>query len=133
MKENSYLSNHSDDDVIAFKESNLIKLSVFKKAIINFFEKEAIESYIYDHLQINHNINVDRSVNFNDDENKLYEYQNKWLGEGVYCEVLQLGAKNWQKGKIKIRVSVEFCPDESKESESSLDDIRQAIENSNQK
>lgn len=40
---------------------------------------------------------------------------------GVSCEVLRPGA-NWQKGKVRIRL--EFCPDEP---ESPLDDIRQTI------
>ena len=133
MKENSYLSNHSDDDVIAFTESNLIKAGIFKKAIACLFKTNSIESLIYDYLQSHHNIKINRSVNISNNESKQYTYYNKWLEEGVYCEVLRLGAKNWQKGKIKIRVSVEFCPDELKESESSLDDIRQAIENSNKK
>lgn len=40
----------------------------------------------------------------------------------IDCEVLRLGAKGWQKGKV--RISLEFCPDLP---ESPLDDIRQAI------
>ena len=40
---------------------------------------------------------------------------------GLSCEVLRPGA-NWQKGKVRIRL--EFCPDEP---ESPLDDIRQTI------
>lgn len=50
-----------------------------------------------------------------------------WVTEGVDCELLQLGAKNWRKGKIRIKVELEFCPDESEEiqSESPLDELRQ--------
>jgi len=63
-----------------------------------------------------------------------------WFEEGIDCEILKLGAKDWQKGKIKIRVSLEFCPNEpdveetigSNQSEfnkpeSPLDDIRQMM------
>jgi len=63
-----------------------------------------------------------------------------WFEEGIDCEVLKLGAKDWQKGKIKIRVSLEFCPNEPdveetsanrqpeiSKSESPLDDIRQMM------
>ena len=46
---------------------------------------------------------------------------NKWLIEGMSCEVLSPG-KGWRKGKIKI--GLVFCPDEV---ESPLDDIRQQI------
>lgn len=42
--------------------------------------------------------------------------------EGLPCEVLKL-CSNWQKGKIKIRL--EFCPDEPI---SPLDDIRQSLQ-----
>lgn len=31
------------------------------------------------------------------------------FAEGVNCEVLRLGAKAWQKGKM--RILLEFCPD----------------------
>ncbi|HYW17989.1 MAG TPA: KGK domain-containing protein [Nodularia sp. (in: cyanobacteria)] len=43
-------------------------------------------------------------------------------GSGLNCEVLKLGAMKWQTGKI--RISLEFCPDEP---ESALDDIRQQL------
>ena len=32
--------------------------------------------------------------------------------EGVECKVLKYGAKEWQSGKVKLKVTVEFCPDE---------------------
>ncbi|MGC1393662.1 MAG: KGK domain-containing protein [Coleofasciculaceae cyanobacterium] len=44
------------------------------------------------------------------------------LGEGFPCEVLK-PCSNWQKGKIKLRL--EFCPDEPI---SPLDDIRQSLQ-----
>ena len=42
--------------------------------------------------------------------------------KGVDAEVLRLGAKDWQKGKV--RITLEFCPDEP---ESPLEDIRQRL------
>ncbi|OKH33930.1 hypothetical protein NIES2119_21795 [[Phormidium ambiguum] IAM M-71] len=36
----------------------------------------------------------------------------KWFYTGIDCERLKPGTKNWQKGKVRIRVSLEFCPDE---------------------
>ncbi|MFB6276777.1 MAG: KGK domain-containing protein [Halothece sp.] len=47
----------------------------------------------------------------------------KFTGKGIPCHVLQPG-QNWKKGKI--RIAIEFIPDES---ESPLDDVRQ--DNSN--
>jgi hypothetical protein len=45
-----------------------------------------------------------------------------WLSQGVDCEILKPG-KSWQKGKVRIRISLEFCPDDPVGSP--LDDIRQ--------
>lgn len=63
-----------------------------------------------------------------------------WFAEGVECEVLSPG-KDWRKGKV--RVSLEFIPDEpeveeelendeptNNESESMLDDLRRRIQQS---
>ena len=66
------------------------------------------------------------------------ENLNRQLGEGVDCETLKFRANGWQKGKVRIRVSLEFCPDEPEveetsasneiaQPESSLDDLRQMI------
>lgn len=64
-----------------------------------------------------------------------------WLVEGVECEVLKIGSPGWQKGKVKLRVTLEFYPDEppldcpensiSTPSDSPLDDIRQLINEGN--
>jgi len=51
------------------------------------------------------------------------EKKENFVGEGTDCHVLQPG-QNWKKGKI--RIAIEFIPDES---ESPLDDVRQ--DNSN--
>jgi hypothetical protein len=45
--------------------------------------------------------------------------------EGIECEVLRLGAKEWHKGKL--RINLEFCPKQPSEPESPLDDIRQTL------
>lgn len=36
----------------------------------------------------------------------------KMLEQGMDDEVLRLGANVWQKGKVKIKVTLEFRPDE---------------------
>lgn len=70
--------------------------------------------------------------------NRTNENIEKWLGEGVDCATLKFGAKGWQKGKVRIKISMEFCPDEPEieetpateeipQPESPLDDLRQLI------
>lgn len=76
-----------------------------------------------------------------------YFYE-KWFGEGIDCEILRVGAQGWKKGKIKLKlnVTIEFCPDEpeveelpenneseTSQPESPLDDLRrQLLNNENQ-
>jgi KGK domain len=57
-----------------------------------------------------------------DDENSYYQDRKRWLTEGLECEILKLGDRQWQKGKLRVNVTLEFCPDGI---ESPLDDIRQ--------
>jgi len=66
-----------------------------------------------------------------------------WIQGGAPCEILEPG-KNWQKGRVRVKISLEFCPDEtqvlpkeldnnsnknlaSQSPDSSLDDIRSII------
>ena len=82
---------------------------------------------------------------------KIYSSNLIWKSTTIDCEILRLGSKNWQKGKLRIQVSLEraavanyppssqnmeiqhvyleFCSDEPEISqpESPLDDIRQMI------
>lgn len=57
------------------------------------------------------------------------------------CQILRIGGKSWEKGKIKIKMSIsphnkysnyvdlEFCPHEPETGESPLDDLRQSLNN----
>ncbi len=66
------------------------------------------------------------------------ELKNNLFAQGIDCEALRFGQKSWQKGKVRIKVLVEFSPDEPEveatqasneinEPESPLDDLRQMI------
>jgi len=52
------------------------------------------------------------------------------------CQLLKIGSKGWEKGKVKIqviykhaiKVSLEFSPDEPPQPESPLDDLRELPE-----
>lgn len=64
---------------------------------------------------------------------RIPEIWEDWSIQGVDCEVLKLGARSWRKGKLKIKVSLEFCPDEpdiaeiSASNQSELDVLRKAM------
>jgi hypothetical protein len=63
----------------------------------------------------------------------------RWFNNGIDCEILNLGAKNWKKGRVKIKISVEFYVEEETDSsnkevsepESPLDDLRQMLNQEN--
>ena len=68
----------------------------------------------------------------------------EWFGQGVRCEILKPGNKSWKKGKVRINISFEFCPDEPEieeiiqsndveinQAESPLDDIRRIMNKDN--
>ncbi len=119
MHENSFLPNYGDDDVCSPYENEMFKVGRLRETIKGAFIG-SIQQALNDVL-------MKAGLKFYTDKN--------WLGDGVDCEILKIGAKGWQKGKIKIRVSVEFCPDEPEieeapqitEPESPLDDIRRMI------
>ena len=46
---------------------------------------------------------------------------------GTVCEILCPGKPGWQKGKVRIGVYLEFCPDEPEQTQDSLEGIRQSL------
>ncbi|XWK88200.1 MAG: KGK domain-containing protein [Phormidium sp.] len=58
--------------------------------------------------------------------NEEDKIRKKWEIEGVRCEVLKPGG-DWQKGKVRMKITLEFCPDEPTQPPSPLDDLRKQI------
>lgn len=62
-----------------------------------------------------------------------------WFQDGIDCEILTLGSQSWKKGRVKIKISVEFYVDDEEiqttnsnnseitEPDSPLDDLRRMI------
>lgn len=113
MEYNSYLQKCNDDDVMSFNDT-LCKVRKFRSAVNHAFTDPH---------------RVKDSLSFAFSEYSVPISASSLLNEGIDCEVLNLGAKTWQKGKIKIKVTVEFCPNEPAtiQLESPLDDIRQIV------
>ncbi|PSF33603.1 hypothetical protein C7H19_19630 [Aphanothece hegewaldii CCALA 016] len=132
MENNQYLSNFSDDDVVEFEENNIRKLGNIKLLLKHFFEKkEWAEQRLREHLERN-SINIKEKFTIQNSNAQEIECYNYWFAQGVECSILQLGSQKWVKGKIKIKITVDFYPDEtiknsSLESPSILDDLRQTI------
>ncbi|MHC5719254.1 MAG: KGK domain-containing protein [Nostoc sp.] len=66
-----------------------------------------------------------------------------WFQKGIDCEILTLGSQSWKKGKVKLKICVEFYVDEEDvqitnsnnseitEPDSPLDDLRRMINEEN--
>ncbi|MDJ0735243.1 MAG: KGK domain-containing protein [Nostocaceae cyanobacterium] len=65
----------------------------------------------------------------------IFRDRMEWLQKGMPCEILRTDGKGWKKGKIRIKVTLEFSPDEPEieespvinETESPLDELRRQI------
>lgn len=56
----------------------------------------------------------------------------KEILEGVECEAMRLNRPGWQKGKVRVcKIELEFCPDQPDDRDSSLDQIRSSLSDSN--
>ena len=117
MEDNSYLPEYGNDDVLCLESGKLFKVGKFREAVKSAFtDEKKVPSWLSSELS-QEGVEVNRS-----DTKKMWE-------QGIDGEVLRIGSKGWQKGKIRIRISVEFCPDEPEitQPESPLDDIHQRI------
>jgi len=105
-----YLSQCDPKDVISFKSEKWMSISKIKNIITEGFRTQGITS-------------VTSCVS----ENSIFNNIKVWFHQGEYCEILRANSKGWQKGKIKINITLEFIPDEPEEAKSLLDDVRQEI------
>lgn len=136
MQKHIFLENYGNDDVFSF-ESTIFKVGrlreIMRSSVVPKLESALQELCKTHTLQIN-------TMKYNPQSRNSWEQQ--WFHDGIDCETLKIGAKGWQKGKIKIRVILEFCPDEpeveqtpqNNESEisppeSPLDDLRRQLLN----
>lgn len=116
------LKDEDKDGVIAFRQS-MFKLSDFLTTIKQAFQSKGLE-------ELANKLSNRGGVPVWKDNKHL------WLGDGIEAEILRLNGKGWQKGKIRIKLTLEFCPDEPElketaaantEPESPLDDLRRMI------
>lgn len=117
MEYNYYLQNCSNDDVIQFSNA-IYKIGQLKTAMeLAINNQNKLPNTLFYTLQ-------EQGVKL---ENLLATQ--KFLVDGLDAEALKIGAKGWQKGKIRVRVTLEFEPDEpeTNKPESPLDDLRRMM------
>lgn len=140
MENNYYLQDCNDDDVLSFGEDTY-KVGKFKKAINGAFGNN-LGYQLNEQLRSYHGIKIDGSILTPQWVDEPYA---RWFGDGIDCEILNLGSTSWKKGKVRIKVSVEFYVEEQEDSqtigsdaleisppESPLDDLRQMMNKENQ-
>ena len=118
MENNSFFPNHGDDVVVSFS-SFTHKIGKFKSALTNVFrDNNDVANTISQNLR-----------------STLGTLDCTWFDKGIDCELLGPGYQSWQKGKLRIKITVAFEPDEpfvtqimaSNQTESPLDDIRRTF------
>ncbi|MBW4547236.1 MAG: hypothetical protein KME25_22780 [Symplocastrum torsivum CPER-KK1] len=138
MEEKFSLQNCDEDDVLLFGDDTF-KVSKFRRAVNAAFGNN-LGDQLNRQLSSYHGIKIDNAILAPKGVNEPYA---RWFTDGIDCEMLQLGSKSWQKGKVRIKVSVEFYVEEDSEQqliesseielpESPLDDLRQMMNQENQ-
>ncbi len=108
MKDHSYLQDFDEEDLISFEN----KEKIFRISKLNNNCRQSIEN------------NGEAAQGFYSTLSKSIIASQQWMTQGVECETLRLGEKQWTKGRIKVRVIVEFEPDEEAMPLSELDAFR---------
>jgi hypothetical protein len=104
----------SANDVMSFNGFT-IKCSDFQSILESIAENQYFARSFHDYLK-------EHSVNISNESRDIW-------GHGVECETLKLGDPAWRDGKVKLRLCLEFIPNESAKPtesvDSPLDEIRQ--------
>jgi KGK domain len=136
----NYETLDGDDDVLLLGQATFT-VRRFKELAASKFNKIVVQTYVAEKNQhLKAIIDWMRELCI-DEETKIIGGDINWNSpkEGIDCQVLKIGSKGWEKGKVQIEVnkniksgktqtSLKFCADEPLEQKSPLDDIRQSEE-----
>ncbi len=138
MEEGLSCLEHNDDDVVEFGKTS-VRIGTLIKSIEEFYKNQ---HYAHGDQLINHvnssSLYIDKKIFFQSSMHGGNYNYTKLFDQGLECQILQLGAKKWNKGKMRIKLSVEFYLEEPQDTEnpentnlmlplSPLDDLRQII------
>lgn len=138
MEDSFYLSDCGDDDVLSFGD-DMFKAGKFRKAVNKSFNSKMGDT-LSSELR-SEGVQIEQKIL---QPNGSSEDYLRWFGKGINCEILNLGSKSWKKGKVRIKVSVEFyeaqeaveTPSSDKpeinQPKSPLDDIRRMMNEDSQ-
>ena len=134
MADKIYTHNCSDSDILSF-DDEACKISKFKRALWKMFYYQSMKLVddMKKWLGESYNLRIEK-FGINRDED--------WFTTGKDCQILKPG-KEWQSGKVRVKLTLEFIPDEPEVieengcqnvddiSESPLDEIRQQLTHEN--
>ncbi len=117
-----HLEHEESNAVVSFNNGTVFKVSKFMEYINNFFGQSSLLNSLSEQL---------KDAGLGTPPNYRSEYWNT----GVDAEILEPQSGKWKKGKMRLRVILEFCSDEPEDATinnvqqnvNSLDDIRQTI------
>ncbi|MFQ3635024.1 MAG: KGK domain-containing protein [Cyanobacteriota bacterium] len=140
VKSGEPLDTTPEDSVILFEQSYekrpdlkdcLTTVGKFLRAKMLTAESSSTWGYSFNNELFNQDIRV---IPYDPkDKNEHYEW---WFTQGVACKLLKPGML-WQKGRIRLKVSVEFVPEEAENSQgaqsaetldTTLEEIRQMMQ-----
>ena len=108
MEDKFDLHNCGNEDALSFPMA-MLKIEKLKETVNRVLPEYELGETLNNSLK-EQNLNIGLPF---DTRQKRFSYE-KWFGEGIDCEILRVGAQGWKKGKMKLKlhVTIEFCPDE---------------------
>lgn len=115
-----HLEHENSNTVVSFENGTTFKISKLMEKLNNFFKQSVLD-------KLSEKLN---QVVLGTPPN----YKGEW-SNSVDAEILEPQSGEWKKGKVRMRVILEFCPDEPEvikdnnlhQNHNSLDDIRETI------
>ena len=121
-----YCENTKADSVVSFPQGITFKIGQLLEKVNAYFRQKTLyelpENFSKEGLS---KLRINGTQGFTAED---------WNQHGMEAEILNPESGGWKKGKVRIRVVLEFCPDESEivdnenqRKDNSLDCIRQNI------
>ena len=139
MTDSIEVKNCNDDDIISFNDE-ICKIKKIREATKDYFFSHSNKYINYRCEKLNINISIFEIIETVTVNGKICtrKFTQNLFSNGKECQILKEG-KRWQTGKLRVKLTLEFCPDEPEViennayqdvdgiAESPLDEIRQQL------
>ena len=122
MKEQYKKVGWGDDDVISFLDNQIRKTSFVLEKLKNSVKYSNWGRDLNNAFGSNLNVNSQHLIQGNNNDRF-----SQWFEEGIDCKIMRVNdTKGWRKGKIRVKLTIEFeLWEETEESDSPLDNFRE--------